>query len=121
MEFGSRDLSQAEKKITVAKAKEIQVMTTIFTQNDSFWSFWVKIIVKFIYSEKATNFCQFSTLDLSFVVTVKSTVEILKIFVPFSEYMNFNYEFCEFAQVWQHIFSSQIEINHVIQEPTANC
>ena len=29
--------------------------------------------------------------------------------------------FCEFAQVWQQLFSSQLEINHVIQEPTANC
>ena len=42
-----------------------------------------------MYSEKATIFCKISTLDLSFVVTVKSTVEILQIFVAFSEYMNF--------------------------------
>ena len=27
--------------------------------------------VKFIYSEKATKFCEISTLDLSYVVTVK--------------------------------------------------
>ena len=46
--------------------------------------------VKFIYSEKATNFCEISTVDLSYVVTVKSTVEISKNFVAFSEYMNFN-------------------------------
>ena len=32
--------------------------------------------VKFIYSEKATNFCEISTVDLSYVVMVKSTVEI---------------------------------------------
>ena len=45
--------------------------------------------VKFIYSEKATNFCEISTVDLSYVVTVKSTVEISQNFVAFSEYMNF--------------------------------
>ena len=44
----------------------------------------------FIYSEKATNFCDISTVDLSYVVPVKSTVEILQNFVAFSEYMNFN-------------------------------
>ena len=47
--------------------------------------------LKFIYSEKgkATKFCEISTLDLSYVVTVKSTVKILQNFVAFSEYMNF--------------------------------
>ena len=49
--------------------------------------------VKFIYSEKATNFCEISTVDLSYVVTVKSTVEISQSFVAFSEYMNFTYSF----------------------------
>ena len=38
------------------------------------------IIVKFIYSEKATKFCEISTVDLSPVVPVKSTLEILQIF-----------------------------------------
>ena len=46
--------------------------------------------VKFIYSEKATKFCEISTVDLSYVVPVKSTVEISQNFVTFSEYMNFN-------------------------------
>ena len=32
--------------------------------------------LKFIFSEKATKFCEISTVDLSHVVTVKSTVEI---------------------------------------------
>ena len=65
----SRDLSQAEKKI---------------------------LLLKFVYSEKATKFCEISTVDLSFVVTVKSTVEILQNFVAFSEYMNFNIKFIFF-------------------------
>ena len=42
----------------------------------------------FIYSEKATKFCEISTLGLSYVVTVKSTVEISQNFVAFLEYMN---------------------------------
>ena len=46
--------------------------------------------LKFIYSEKATKFCEISTVDLSYVVTVKSTEEISQNCVAFSEYMNFN-------------------------------
>ena len=46
--------------------------------------------IKFIYSEKATKFCEISTLLLSYVVPVKSKVEISQNFVAFSEYMNFN-------------------------------
>ena len=45
--------------------------------------------IKFIYSEKATKFCEISNLDLSCVVTVKSTLEISQNFEAFSEYMNF--------------------------------
>ena len=39
--------------------------------------------VKFIYSEKATKFCEISTSLLSYVVPVKSKVEISH-FVAFS-------------------------------------
>ena len=42
--------------------------------------------VKFIYSEKATNFFEISTL----LLTGTSKVEISQNFVTFSEYMNFN-------------------------------
>ena len=45
--------------------------------------------LKFIYSEKATKFCEISTLLLSHEVPVKSKVETLQNFVAFSEYMNF--------------------------------
>ena len=48
------------------------------------------LLLKFIYSEKDTKFCEISTVDLSYEVTVKSAVEISQNFVPFSEYMNFN-------------------------------
>ena len=43
--------------------------------------------VKFIYSKKATQFWQISTLILSYVVPVKSKVEIYQNYVAFSEYM----------------------------------
>ena len=49
----------------------------------------IKYYVKFIYSEKATKFGKISTLILSYVVPVKSKVEILQNFVAFSEDMNF--------------------------------
>ena len=42
-------------------------------------------LLKFIYSEKATKFCEIST---SYVLPVKSKVEISQNFVAFSEYMN---------------------------------
>ena len=45
-------------------------------------------LLKFIYSEKATKFCEISTLTLSYVVPVKSKVEISQNFAA-SEYMNF--------------------------------
>ena len=45
--------------------------------------------LKFIYSEKAINFSKISTVDLSYVVPVKSTAEISQNFAAFSEYMNF--------------------------------
>ena len=45
--------------------------------------------LKFIYSEKATKFCEIFTLILTTVHTVKSKVKILQNFVAFSEYTNF--------------------------------
>ena len=47
------------------------------------------IVVKFIYSEKASKCCEIFTLLLSYVVPVKSKVKILQNFVAFSEYTNF--------------------------------
>ena len=48
-----------------------------------------EIALKFIYSEKATKFCEISTLLLSYVVPVRSKVEISQNFAAFSEYMTF--------------------------------
>ena len=47
-----------------------------------------------IYSEKATHFCEISSINVSYVVTVKSTVDISQNFVAFSEYMNFTCNTC---------------------------
>ena len=44
--------------------------------------------LKFIYSEKATKFCEISNLDLTVLNTVKSKVEISQNFETFSEYIN---------------------------------
>ena len=49
------------------------------------------ILLKFIYSEKATKYCEIFPLLLTTVHTVKSKRKILQNFVAFSyEYMNFN-------------------------------
>ena len=50
------------------------------------WRRKLRLRLKFIYSEKTTNFCEIFTLLLSYVVPVKSKVKIL---AAFSEYMNF--------------------------------
>ena len=42
-----------------------------------------------IYAEKATKFCEISSIDLPYVVTVKYTEEILQNFVAFLENTNF--------------------------------
>ena len=55
--------------------------------------------VKFIYSEKATKFCEICTVDLCYVVPVKSRMEILQNFVAFPEYMNFKYFAPKFANL----------------------
>ena len=50
-------------------------------------------MTKFIYSEKATKFCEISTLLLSYVVPVKNKAKISQTFVAFSENMNFTKHF----------------------------
>ena len=47
-------------------------------------------VIKFIYSEKTTKFCEISILLLTGTTQDKSKVEISQNFVAFSEYMNFN-------------------------------
>ena len=47
-------------------------------------------MVKFIYSEAATKFCEIFHLLLTVCTVVKSKGKISQNFVAFSEYMNFN-------------------------------
>ena len=46
-------------------------------------------LIKFIYSEKATKFCEIFPLLLTVCTVVKSKRKISQNFVAFSEYMNF--------------------------------
>ena len=57
--------------------------------------------LKFIYSEKATKFCKISIVDLSFLVKVKSTVEISQNFV---EHVNFENPVADFANFFAYLF-----------------
>ena len=50
-------------------------------------TYWWYKMVKFIYSEKVTKFCEIFTLFLTTVQTAKIKVKILQNFVAFSEYM----------------------------------
>ena len=47
------------------------------------------LFVKFIYFEKAAKFYEISIIYMSYVVPVKSKVEILQNFLAFTEFMNF--------------------------------
>ena len=79
----------------------LQILTHIsficllkFRHYEEATKFWkirpIFLTLKFIcYSEKVTKFCEISTLLLSYVVPVKSKVEISKNFVAFSEHLNF--------------------------------
>ena len=51
------------------------------------WIFVIVLFLKFIYYEKVTKVCEISTVDLSYVVTVKSTLEISQNFAAFLEYL----------------------------------
>ena len=48
------------------------------------------MVVKLIYSEKATKFCEIFTLILNGTTKDKSKVKISQNFEAFSEYINFN-------------------------------
>ena len=73
-------------------------------------------LLKFIYSEKATKFCEIFTLLLSYIMPVKSKVKILQNFVAFSEYMNFNSRnFADKSRILQKLFKNVTNISTGIQ------
>ena len=55
-------------------------------------------IVKFIYSEKATKFCEIFPLLLTVCTVVKSKGKVSQNHVAFSEYMNFETKKVYFAK-----------------------
>ena len=65
--------------------------TVTFFASQSLFSICSWLVLKFMYSEKATKFCEIFTLLLTTVHTVKSKVKISQNFVAFSEYMNFKW------------------------------
>ena len=68
--------------------------------------------LKFIYSEKATKFCEILTLLLTVCTVVKSKVKISQNSVAFSEYMNFTKTF----SLWVGLcFSPTSTVNKIIR------
>ena len=63
------------------------VLRTLFSLQNVLWRRCS--LVKFIYSEKAANFCEIFPLLLTVCTVVKSKGKISQNFVAFSEYMNF--------------------------------
>ena len=64
-------------------------------------------LIKFIYSEKATKFCEIFPLLLTVCTVVKSKGKISQNFVAFSEYMNFNKEAMKGGKISQKISESK--------------
>ena len=81
LKFSEDAIKQAQTKASIFWAKGIELQQV----NNSVDIF---IIIKFIYSEKATKFCDISTLLLSVCTVDKSKVKISQNFVAFSEYTN---------------------------------
>ena len=74
-------LKQQKKNIYTQKAKIEHWYQKWFLENAK----RLKIQLKFIYSEKATKFCEILTLLLTTVHTIKSKVKISQNFVAFSD------------------------------------
>ena len=88
-------------KLRIIQIPSNTILQAYFYLSDPnyFWRFNMRypVLSKFIYSEKATKFCEISTFLLSNVVPVKSKVKISHNFVAFSEYMNFKFTFKSFG------------------------
>ena len=69
--------------------------------------FTVRLVLTFIYSEKATKFCEILPFLLTLCTVVKSKGKISQNFVAFSEYMNLNY-LLDFFQPFMTDESTQV-------------
>ena len=66
----------------------VQISIHLDLTNQSNQPFFISLVIKFIYSEKATKFCKISTLGLT-----DTTVQISQTLMAFSEYMNLSFQF----------------------------
>ena len=84
---------------------------------DQIWTSLGLKILKFIYSEKATKFCEISTLLLSVCTVDNSKVEISQNFVAFSEYTNFSWRsgmrkvLLEYYKNMSEILKHEVQVN----------
>ena len=69
--------------------------------------------LKFIYSEKATKFCEIFLLLLTTVHTVKSKGKISQNFVAFSKYMNFTI-ITEKLGKWNFLKLTDLYVRHCL-------
>ena len=74
------------------------------------FSVLLHFFLKFIYSEKATKFCE--TFLLSYVVPVKSKVTISQNFVASSEYMNFTKPKSHLTAILTMVYYEKLEIQN---------
>ena len=87
------DLSQRGEKShfsdpqSIATCKDPVTILLLGTADSGKSTVVKQMKVKFIYFERATKFCEISTLILSHVVPVKSKVEISQNFVAYSQYI----------------------------------
>ena len=70
---------------------DVDLGMKFFSRSIKIISYSYENIVKFIYSEKVTNFCEIFALLLTGTTLDKSKVKISQNLVAFSKYMNFNY------------------------------
>ena len=96
----------------------------IFLERLGFKTFLHKVhqLIKLIYSEQATSFCEISTLLLTGTTQDKSKVEISQNFVAFSEYMNFKPKSQEIPPCNVHLLhylTQDVDID--IQQMTVCC
>mgnify|MGYP007048661083 CR=1 FL=1 len=73
-------LSSKQYKRTVLKLKYLNILVARINEFHK---------LKFIYPGKVKFFCKISTVDFSFIVPFRPTMEISQNFAAFSEYINF--------------------------------
>ena len=79
-------------------------------------TFIMYIVIKFMYSDKATKFCEIFTFLLFYILPVKSKVKILQNFVGFSKYVNFIWvNKANIARWYQQTFCCQKFVNNAQQ------